>query len=35
MDMEVAALRITNIMLTGSDDKTASNEAHFSTAQTA
>jgi hypothetical protein len=25
----------TNIMLTGSDDKTASNEAHFSTAQTA
>ena len=35
MDMEVAALRITNIMLTGSDDKTASNESLYSSAQTA
>ncbi len=35
MDMEVAALRITNIMLTGHDSKTASNESLFSSAQTA
>jgi len=35
MDMEVAALRITNIMLTGQDTKTASNESLYSNPQTA